>query len=61
MSDKDWEILNTEKLLRIRQDQHEQTISGGAGGYEVPLGQPIRSPIPPYEPVSKSKKKKKGE
>ena len=54
---KDWEDLDTEKLLRQRQDQHEQTTSGGVGGYEVPLGGPLRPPTPPYQPVEKPKKK----
>lgn len=56
---KDWEDLDTEKLLRKQREQHEQTTSGGVGGYEVPLGGPLRPPIPPYEPAEKPKKKPK--
>lgn len=54
----DWDTLDTEKLLRRQREQHEQTTSGGVGGYEVPLGAPLRPPIPPYEPVEQPKKKR---
>ena len=53
----DWEDLDTEKLLRKQREQSEQTTSAGVGGYEVPLGAPLRPPVPPYEPVEKPKKK----
>ena len=53
-----WEDLDTEKLLRRQREQSEQTTSAGVGGYEVPLGAPLRPPIPPYEPVAKPKKKR---
>jgi len=55
----DWETLDTEKVIRRNREQHEQTTSGGVGGYEVPLGQPLRPPIPPRKPVDKKPKKKK--
>jgi hypothetical protein len=57
---KDWSTLDTEKLLRTRQDQHEQTTSAGVGGYAVPLGEPIRpaTPEPAQKPKSKKKQKK---
>lgn len=54
---KDWEDLDTEKLLRKQREQQEQTTSSGVGGYEVPLGATLRPPIPPYEPVERPKKK----
>jgi len=56
----DWEDLDTEKLLRKNREQREQTTSGGVGGYERPLGGPLRPavPVPPYEPVETLKKKK---
>jgi len=56
---KDWETLDTEKVLRRQRDQQEQTTSSGVGGYEVPLGAPLRPPVPPYKPVKRSKKKPK--
>lgn len=56
MGDKDWQPIDTAELLRRRQDQHEQTTSVGVGGYEKPLGEPLRPPIPPYEPVPPKKK-----
>lgn len=55
---KDWEDLDTEKLLRKQREQQEQTTSGNVGGYEVPLGGPLRPPIPPYEPVEPKPKKR---
>jgi len=55
----EWETLDTEKVLRRNREQHEQTTSAGVGGYETPLGEPLRPPIPPYKPVKKPDKKKK--
>lgn len=57
----DWSTLDTEKLLRKRQDQHEQTTSAGVGGYAVPLGEPMRPAIPSPTSNPKLKKKKKQE
>jgi hypothetical protein len=56
---KDWSTLDTEKLLRTRQDQHEQTTSAGVGGYAVPLGEPMRPAIPEPKPKKKQKKQEK--
>lgn len=56
---KDWEDLDTEKLLRKQREQQEQTTSAGVGGYEVPMGAPLRPPVPPYEPVEPVKKTRK--
>lgn len=55
----DWEDLDTEKLLRRQREQHEQTTTGNVGGYEVPLGGPLRPPVPPYQPVEPPKPKKR--
>jgi len=55
----DWDTLDTEKLLRKRQDQHEQTTSAGVGGYAVPLGgEPMRPAVPAPKPKPKKKSKK---
>ena len=56
----DWETLDTEDTIRRQREQHEQTTSGGVGGYEVPLGEPLRRqvPVPPYKRVKKPLKKK---
>lgn len=59
MSEKDWQPLDTTELLRRQREQQEQTTSTGVGGYETPLGQPLRPPIPPYEVVKPSKKQKR--
>lgn len=56
MSNK-WETLDTEKVLERNREQHEQTTSSGVGGYETPLGGPLRPPVPPYQSVPKKKKK----
>lgn len=55
---KDWETLDTERLIRKRRDQHEQTTSAGVGGYSVPLGAPLRPAVPVPTPKPKSKRKK---
>jgi len=58
MSSSKWETPNIEELFRRRDQQHEQTTSGNAGGYEAPLGAPLRAPgpTPPYKNVPESTK-----
>jgi hypothetical protein len=36
-----WDTLDVRSLLRRR---HEATVSANAGGYQVPLGKPLRHP-----------------
>lgn len=57
----EWKPLDTKKAIEQQRRQHEGTTSAGAGGYAVPLGQPLRppAPVPPYKTVKKSKKSKK--
>jgi hypothetical protein len=61
MADKDWKTLDTAEVVRRQRKQNEQTTSAGVGGYEVPIGQPLRRqvPVPPYEPAPAKKKPKK--
>jgi hypothetical protein len=56
----DWETLDTDNVLQRQRDQHEQTTSAGVGGYETPLGAPLRpvAPIPPYKSAKPKPKKK---
>ena len=56
MGDQDWKPLDTSELLRRQREQHVQTTSAGVGGYEVPIGAPLRPPVPPYQTVKPSKK-----
>lgn len=56
MSKQDWKPLDTSELLRRQREQQEQTTSAGVGGYEVPIGTPLRPPVPPYQVVKPSKK-----
>lgn len=47
----DWETLDTEDLIRRRE---EQTTSANVGAYPVPLGAPSKAPtraLPGYEYV----------
>ena len=55
----DWETLDTEKVIRRQRDQNEQTTSAGVGGYERPLGSPVRPPVAPYTAVPPKKPSKK--
>ncbi len=59
MSDQEWKTLDTAKVIRKRDRQHdEQTTSANVGGFTVPLGgEPLR-PTPPYKTVTKKKKRK---
>ena len=45
-----WETLDVESLLNRRD---EQTTSGNAGGFAVPLGQPLRRQMPVSSPQYK--------
>jgi hypothetical protein len=50
MGDQSWETLNTEELLKRQQQQHEETMSTGVGGFAVPIGKPIRRQVPVQSP-----------
>lgn len=56
----EWKTLDTKALLTKR--KVEQTTSGNAGGFAVPLGAPLRRAIPvgspQYKPVVTEPKKK---
>lgn len=41
-----WKTLDTRQLVERREQQHEMTTSGNAGGYTVPLGRPLRAVSP---------------
>jgi hypothetical protein len=43
---KDWQTLDIEELLRRQQQQREETMSTGVGGFEVPIGKPLRRQVP---------------
>ena len=55
---KDWDTLDTERVLKRQRQQQEQTTSSGVGGYPVPLGKPVRPPIP-NPTITKKKKENK--
>ena len=59
MTDQKWKTLDIAETIRRRNKQHEQTTSAGVGGYEVPIGRPLRRqvPVPPYKKVAEKKKK----
>jgi hypothetical protein len=43
MSDQFWQTVDTEALLRKRE---EATVAANAGAYAVPLGEPLRRSMP---------------
>lgn len=57
--DQKWEVLDVAEAVRRRNKQSEQTMSGNAGAFAVPLG-PVplrRGGVVPPEPMAKKKKR----
>ena len=59
-----WETPDIRSLIEALRKRHEEmTVSGNAGGYQVPLGGPKkllrRTSVAGYEPLSKVLRRKK--